>query len=73
MQPVKDDPDRATFASRGSEVLESRVLPVTRSIGESFDHRAVPSLHAIQFLETGAWVDIDRNPSDPSRVVGSDG
>ncbi|MES0398091.1 MAG: hypothetical protein ABUK17_11210, partial [Syntrophobacteria bacterium] len=43
------------IASRrvGRERFESRVLPVTRSIGEWFDRLLSPSPRAIQFLETG--------------------
>ena len=52
---VKDDPElrpdpRIRFSS--SEAFESRVLPVTRSIGERLDRLPILSLHAIQFLET---------------------
>ena len=34
------------------EEFESRVLPVTRSIGELFDCLPIPPPHTIQFLET---------------------
>ena len=42
--------------------FESRVLPVTRSIGELSDWFPLPSPRAIQFLETGT------EPSEPDRV-----